>query len=301
MENTNTNLNLFEDDPIKLHNGNHRCWYVKPFECIHSYIMFLERSSGAHGRNDVKQDSMSNGHLANNRDGLPFHSTLGTSSPHSPGTAWNFDFADLRASSPPLLEDPWALPSPQMPPSSYNYNPPLSPMYATTFSGYSFRYVQDSLVRPLTDEMASLAPQPPKTCRELPTHHSALAHESVPDLENNPRDHPLYDGITPKANRFYHYPFKDADLKATHTYKPEKLKCNYEYFPSPPFEVARNNSRTGNLSTPTFSPTAVKLPAAQCYRFPRHSAPCAMNPKHMVGIDTAISHTCARMRDAKGV
>ncbi|KAN0090196.1 hypothetical protein V8E51_018775 [Hyaloscypha variabilis] len=185
------------------------------------------------------------------RESLSFH----PSAVMNPNDLWDSaaHFLDSQRSSPTLLEDPWALPPPQMTTSTTN-----SPMeYSPSLEGVSPRYVQD---------FADLVEQPPYTTtgdrvtRKLGPRQSKVTSDlaaasrrpRVPgssetsdesfklvgrsslDLDNTAREHPLYHNVTPKADGLYHCPFED-DPKANCTHKPEKLKCNYEYDPVFPY------------------------------------------------------------------
>ena len=181
-------------------------------------------------------------------------------------------FLDSERSSPTLLENPWALPQPQMRTSTTN-----SPMESSpSLEGVSPRYVQD---------FADLVEQPPHTSpgdrvtRKLGPRQSKVTSDlaaasrrpKVPgssyisdesfklvgrsslDIDNTAREHPLYHNVTPKADGLYHCPFED-DPKANCTHKPEKLKCNYEYdpvFPSTLSSTLTTSCASVNLWTPT--------------------------------------------------
>jgi hypothetical protein len=176
------------------------------------------------------------------RDSLSFHPSAMMNSPD----LWDADFLDSQRSSPTLLEDPWALPPPQMMTSTTNspldYSPSLdslSPRYVQDFADLveqaPYKTTGDRVPRKsngprqskVTSDLASRRPRLPGSSETSDESFKLVGRSSL-ELDNTAREHPLYHNVTPKADGLYHCPFED-DPKANCTHKPEKLKCNYEY------------------------------------------------------------------------
>ena len=148
---------------------------------------------------------------------------------------------------PTQLED-WVLPPQQMMTSAtnspLNYSPSLKslcPRYIRDFPDLvdftpylagdrSMRKPAGARQSKVISDLASREPRIQGTS-EASNESFRMVGRSSLEINNNARDHPLYQNIAPKADGLYHCPWEGQDGCM---HKPQKLKCNYEYDSSHP-------------------------------------------------------------------
>ena len=172
---------------------------------------------------------------------------------YNPGLMLNSPI--LWESGPNLLEsqrsspvlDEWALPTPQLITSTssspLDYSPSLedlSPACIPDFTdpaelppyptdGRPSRKPVGPRQSKVASDMASRSRARTGTSEGSDESLRFVARSSL-EMDNTARDHPLYHNVSTNADGLYHCPWES---EASCQHKPEKLKCNYEYEPSP--------------------------------------------------------------------